>query len=88
MTGGSGFLGVALDNMFQAGSRLRETTEVMKRIRVAAPKMRKIWQYSSLSQPRDRKIAEVAEFEKEVLSQLEQGLLKLDDRVGPKMSSK
>jgi len=82
------FLGVALDNMFQAGSRLRETTEVMKRIRVAALKMRKIWQNSSLSQARDRKIVEVAEFEKEVLSQLGQGLLKLDDRVGPKMSSR
>jgi stress-induced-phosphoprotein 1 len=83
---GPGFLGVALDNMFQGNFPLRETTEVMKRIRLAAPKMLKIWQHSALSQIRDGKIAEAAQFEQYVLAKLEQGTLKMDDRVSPKMS--
>ncbi|KAF8176592.1 hypothetical protein K438DRAFT_1727120 [Mycena galopus ATCC 62051] len=44
------FLNVALQNMFKSRSfQLRETLDVMKRIRVAIPKTLEIWERSSLS---------------------------------------
>lgn len=46
----AGFLHVALGNMLNARSfPLRETLDVMKRIRVATPKAKEIWERSSLS---------------------------------------
>ena len=58
----------------------------MKRIRLAAPKMRKIWQHSALSKVRDEKIAQAAQFEQGILEQLEQGKLQMDDRVAVPLS--
>ena len=83
----AGYLCVALDNMFKCGCPLRETTEIMKRIRISAPKMRKIWVQSALARGgRDMKIAQVEQFEREVTEHLEKGTLTMDDRVHPQMS--
>jgi stress-induced-phosphoprotein 1 len=45
-----GFLNVALGNMLKACTfPLRETLDVMKRIRVTTPKAKEIWERSSLA---------------------------------------
>ena len=83
----AGYLCVALNNMFKCGCPLRETTGIMERIRVSAPKMKKIWVNSALARGgRDDKIAQVAQFEREVTEHLEKGTLTMDDRVAPQMT--
>ncbi|KAJ6545090.1 hypothetical protein DFH09DRAFT_1040591 [Mycena vulgaris] len=78
------FLKVALDNMLQARTfPLRETLEVMKRIRVSAPKAKEIWERSSLSAGGLWGMLEaVEEQENELRSMLAQGKFTMDSCIG------
>ncbi|KAJ7081780.1 hypothetical protein B0H15DRAFT_853503 [Mycena belliarum] len=79
------FLNIALGNMFQARTfPLRETLDVMKRIRLAAPKAKEIWERSSLSASGLWDIlGGVGEQETFLRDMLAQGKFTLDSCVGP-----
>ncbi|KAJ7270795.1 hypothetical protein C8J57DRAFT_292412 [Mycena rebaudengoi] len=77
------FLNCALGNMFASGSfPLRESLDVMKRIRISAPKAKQIWERSSLSASGLWKILEgVGRREEELRSMVLQGKFTLDQCV-------
>ncbi|KAJ7707342.1 hypothetical protein B0H17DRAFT_918085 [Mycena rosella] len=79
----SWFLNVALGNMFQARSfTLRELLDVMKRIRLSAPKAKDIWEHSSLSASGLWGILEgVGDQEKQLRDMLVQGTFTMDSCV-------
>ncbi|KAJ6545092.1 hypothetical protein DFH09DRAFT_1367685 [Mycena vulgaris] len=74
------FLNIALGNMFQARTfPLRETLDVMKRIRLSIPKAKEIWERSSLSAAGSWGILEaVSKQEDDLRSLLAQGTFTLD----------
>ncbi|KAJ7466992.1 hypothetical protein FB451DRAFT_1483962 [Mycena latifolia] len=79
------FLNVALGNMFQARSfPLRETLDVMKRIRMAVPKAKAIWERSSLSAAGLwRTLEKVRKQEEELRSLIAEGKFTMDACVAP-----
>ncbi|KAJ7707341.1 hypothetical protein B0H17DRAFT_1191857 [Mycena rosella] len=78
------FLNVALQNMIQARSfPLRETLDIMKRIRVTTPTAKAIWERSSLSMSGLWQILEgVGSQEKELRSMVAEGKFTMDSFVG------
>ncbi|KAJ7442466.1 hypothetical protein FB451DRAFT_1568963 [Mycena latifolia] len=78
------FLNIALGNMFQARSfALREMLDVMKRVRLAVPKAKAIWERSSLSAGGLWGILEgVGKQEDELRGLLAEGKITLDAYVG------
>jgi hypothetical protein len=82
----TGYLSCALTNMFECGTTLRETTVVMERIRLATPKMMKIWSHSPMAKKgRNEKLKGIAKVEREILDQIAQGKFTMDDKVMPEL---
>ncbi|KAJ7707357.1 hypothetical protein B0H17DRAFT_1000430 [Mycena rosella] len=81
------FLNAALDNMLHARSfPLRQTLEVMKRIRLSAQKAKAIWERSSLSADGLWGLLErTGEQEKELRTMLAEGKFTMDSCVGPEL---
>jgi hypothetical protein len=80
----AGFLHVALGKMLNARSfPLRETLDVMKRITVASPKAKEIWEFSSL---RAWDTFEgVVKQEEKLRDMVAQGKLTMDTCIGPEV---
>jgi len=74
------FLNCGVHNLFRCGTPLRETLAILKRIRLAIPKMKRIWGSSAMSKEgRDTVLDRALEMEKEALDQIEKGNFTLDD---------
>jgi hypothetical protein len=74
--------------MFECGTALRETTVVMERIRLATPKMMKIWSHSAMAKRgRNKRLEGIAKIERDILDQITQGKFTMDDKVMPKLET-
>lgn len=81
----TGFLNCGVDNLFKCGSKpLRDILPILKRIRLAIPKMKRIWGSSAMSkQGRDQILDRALMIEKEALEMIEKGHFTLDDCMIP-----
>lgn len=78
------FLNCGVQNLFNCGTPLRETLAVLERIRLAIPKMERIWKHSSMSkQGRDQVLARAMESETMLRDALARGEFTLDDKIKP-----
>jgi hypothetical protein len=84
-----GFLNVALGNMLNARTfPLRETLDVMKRIRVATPKAKEIWERSSLAAAGVWDTFDgVAKQEQKLLDMIAEGKFTMDACIGNGMEA-
>jgi len=55
----------------------------MERIRITAPKMKGLWEYSNLAEERDRKIRLYDEAEKDLRERVARGQFTLQDALTP-----
>ncbi|KAF5364634.1 hypothetical protein D9758_005557 [Tetrapyrgos nigripes] len=70
------FLTFAVGNLKEAHVKISTIIELMERIKAGLPKMRKIWQYSSMSrQGRDNYIDAVLDLEKDLRNKLARGVV-------------
>jgi DNA-binding GntR family transcriptional regulator len=81
----TGFLNCGVDNLFKSGRKpLRETLPILKRIRLAIPKMKQIWRASAMSkQGRDQILERALLIEKEALEMIKKGHFTLDHCMSP-----
>jgi hypothetical protein len=78
------FLDCGVKCLFRCGTPLRETLGILKRIRLAIPKMKRIWVASATSkQGRDRTLERALMMETELLKAVEKGDFTLDDLAAP-----
>jgi stress-induced-phosphoprotein 1 len=74
------FLNCGVQNLFRCGTPLRETLAILRRIRLAIPKMKRIWGSSALSKEgRDEELNRALMMEEEALDQIKKGKFTLDD---------
>jgi hypothetical protein len=79
----SGYLNVALQNLYACGAKVREGMAVMAKLRVSIPKMRKIWGNSVMAKEgRDVSLDRVLQMERDALKDLADGKITLDDPMG------
>ena len=81
-----GYLVCALDNLFLCGTPLSTTLPMLERIRLAAPKMKFLWEHSAASQHRDQKILLYERLEEDFRAGLAAGKFSLDDKLMPQSS--
>ena len=81
----TGYLNCGVDNLFKCGSKpIGEILPILKRIRLAIPKMKRIWNSSAMSkQGRDQILGRAAMMEKDALEMIEKGRFTLDDCMMP-----
>jgi len=73
------FLNCGVQNLFRCGTPLRETLAILKRIRLAIPKMQRIWGSSAMSKEgRDEGLRYALVMETKALDQIKRGVLTLD----------
>ena len=78
------FLNCGVENLFKCGTPLRETLAVLERIRLAIPKMERIWKDSAMSkQGRDQIFGRAMETEEKLRDALAKGDFTLDDKIKP-----
>ncbi|KZT06256.1 TPR-like protein [Laetiporus sulphureus 93-53] len=78
------FLHVGLEALFLCGTPIRDLLPVMKRIRLALPKMKAIWEHSSMAQGgRDKALQKDVWGEEDLLKALQEGRFTLDDMIMP-----
>lgn len=76
------FLNACLEMMWSSKTSVRDQLTVMKRIRLAIPKMKEIWAHSALAaQGRDMMFKRGLETETELRQGVESGKFQLDDFV-------
>lgn len=81
------YLNCAVENFFMSGTEARVTLELLKRIRIALPKMNKIWGESAMAkQGREQIFARTLETEKELLAGVAAGQFTLSDKPMPQVS--
>jgi stress-induced-phosphoprotein 1 len=81
----SDFLNCGVQCFFKCGTPLRETLPILKRIRLAMPKMKRIWNASAMSkQGRDKVLARALTLETKLLDAIKKGDFTLDDLAAPK----
>lgn len=80
-----GFLNCGVDNLFKCGSKpLRETLPILARIRLAVPKMKRIWGSSAMSREgRDQILKQAMMMEPKALEMIGNGGCTLDDCMVP-----
>ncbi|KZP31804.1 hypothetical protein FIBSPDRAFT_1037356 [Athelia psychrophila] len=82
------YLNCAVENFFMSGTEARVTLGLLKRIRLAIPKMNKIWAESAMSkQGREKIFARALETEKELLAGVASGQFTLSDKPMPNWES-
>lgn len=81
----TGYLNCGVDNLFKCGSKpIGEILPILKRIRLAIPKMKRIWSSSAMSkQGRDQILDRAVMMEKDALEMIEKGRFTLDDCMMP-----
>ena len=73
--------------MFQSGAILRETLPLLKRMRLATPKMQRIWEVSALQHiGRDKTLQKLAWFEDGVRKAIREGRLTEDTHMMPDLA--
>jgi hypothetical protein len=77
------FLKIALEAYWWCMTPLRVTLPLCKRIRLAIPKMLKIWELSQMTSGRDRMLGEALVFEKESKKSILEGQMTLDTPARP-----
>jgi len=78
------YLHCALDSLYGCGTAIKETLPIMRRIRLAIPKMKKIWENSSLAlEGRDRILQHHLWVEEDIESALKEGKFTMEDKVMP-----
>ena len=81
----SDFLNCGVQCFFKCGTPLRETLPILKRIRLAMPKMMRIWGTSTAStQGRDKFLGRALMLETKLLNAIKKGDFTLDDLAAPK----
>ncbi|EPQ51112.1 hypothetical protein GLOTRDRAFT_49327 [Gloeophyllum trabeum ATCC 11539] len=79
-----GFLYCALENLFQAGTPLRVTLPIMKRITASMDKMKRIWEHSAMAMGgRDTALQKAIWMEEDVMKALSEGAYTMEDKVMP-----
>jgi len=73
----------ALDVSWQCGVTLEVAPPLMERIRITAPKMKGLGEYSNLAEERDRKIRLYDEAEKDLRERVARGQFTLQDALTP-----
>lgn len=74
------FLQCATDALLACGT-IKELLPVMKRLRLAIPEMKKIWEHSSMAKERDMALQHTLRCEEQILEGLKEGKFKLDDQI-------
>lgn len=79
------FISCALEYYFKCGTPVEETLELLKRLRIAIPKMKRIWSESGQAKRgfMDQVFAQTLETEKKLLDAVASGQFSLDDKVLP-----
>ncbi|VDB91601.1 unnamed protein product [Peniophora sp. CBMAI 1063] len=77
------FLALAVDCLWRSRASLNDILPLCRRVRDAAPKMRKIWAHSQLSSARDARIRQILSYEAEHRRRIESGETTLEDVVTP-----
>jgi len=81
------FLNCGVHNLFRCGTPFRETLPIIQCIRLAMPKMQRIWGSSAIAKEgRDQALNQTLMIEKEALKQIEEGKFTLDDMGMPEVS--
>ena len=79
-----GYLKCALDNFYLCGTPIRVTLGIMERIRLSIPQMKRIWEYSAISQRgRDKALQTVLWAEEDIRAGVESGKYTLDSKLMP-----
>lgn len=76
---GSDYLLCGVDNLVLCETPLKVTLPIFERIRLAIPKMIRIWKNSPKSKPRDQALGQAMEKEQAFLKKIESGECTLDD---------
>lgn len=76
-------MNVALTNLWKCGTPIRDTLPIMEQIRLAIPKMKRIWEFSSIANARDVALDRIGTIEKGIREKLANGEVSLSDRLVP-----
>ncbi|KDQ56062.1 hypothetical protein JAAARDRAFT_79551 [Jaapia argillacea MUCL 33604] len=80
----SGCLQCGLENLWSCGTPLKETLPLMKRIRVAVDKKKRIWEHSPSSARQDKVLLKTLWVEEDMEEGLKSGMFSLEDKLAPK----
>ncbi|KAI0793345.1 hypothetical protein C8Q75DRAFT_804170 [Abortiporus biennis] len=77
------YLNCALDHLYVVGTTIADLLPVMERIRLAIPEMKKIWEFSQMSQNRDKALQKTLWVEEDIREGLLNGKFTMDVKIMP-----
>ncbi|EPQ59829.1 hypothetical protein GLOTRDRAFT_114378 [Gloeophyllum trabeum ATCC 11539] len=78
------YLYAALENLFKAGTPIKATLPIMKRIGLSMDKMKRIWEYSAMAMGcRDKTLERAIRMQRDVVKGMREGRYTMEDKVMP-----